>query len=113
MLYLHIGTHKTGTSALQTFLTRRSPGLEKRGLHYVQAGLGDAHAHHALSWSLRGQYLGDASVWDEARAEIARYSARPTVISSEAFWYTDPASLVEKLKDVGPLRIVLYVRRQD
>ena len=31
MLYLHVGTHKTGTSALQTFLTRRPGAMDANG----------------------------------------------------------------------------------
>lgn len=113
MLFLHIGTHKTGTTALQTFLTRRAPGLDERGVHYVRAGLGEGQAHHALSWALRGQYLGDASVWDEVRDEIAANRDKPTVVSSEAFWFTEPQAVGAELKDAGPLKIVVYLRRQD
>ncbi len=113
MLFLHIGTHKTGTSALQTFLTRRGADLDRCGVHYVRAGLGQGIAHHSLSWAVRGQYIGENAVWDEARAEIAAHRHMPTAMSSEAFWFTDPEKLQPELKDAGPIRIVAYLRRQD
>lgn len=39
-LVLHIGTPKTGTSALQRFLAMREADLAARGVHYLDAGRG-------------------------------------------------------------------------
>lgn len=113
MLFVHIGTHKTGTSALQTFFTVYRAELAAKGVRYLKAGLGQGRAHHALPWSIRGMHGRTMAVWDEVRAELARDRAPIDVISSEALWFTDPALVKAELKDVADLRIVLYLRRQD
>lgn len=113
MLFLHIGTHKTGTSALQTFMTRRSDVLLEKGAHYIQAGLGEGIAHHALSFAIRGRPGSDMAVWDAVRAEIAASECPIQVLSTEAFWFTEPAKVKEALGGAGDVRLVVYLRRQD
>jgi hypothetical protein len=114
MLILHIGTHKTGTSALQTFFSRRRDALADRfGIHYLRAGLGSGKAHHELAWAVRDKHNVPMRVWKEAREEIADCDAPTTVISSEAFWFADPALVKKALGPVEDLQIVLYLRRQD
>ena len=51
--------------------------------------------------------------WDDLRAEMAADSAPIDLISSEAFWFTDAHAVREQLKDIGDIRVVLYLRRQD
>lgn len=113
MLTLHIGTHKTGTSALQTFLSRRREALAERGVHYIEAGLGSTKAHHELAWAVRGKHNTPLGVWDGVRDEIASSELPNQVISSEAFWFADPALVKEALGPVKELRVVAYLRRQD
>jgi hypothetical protein len=113
MLYLHIGTHKTGTSALQAFLVNRAEALGARGLHYVQSGLDGGNAHHALPWSIRGLYGGDADVWENVRAELAGLPDTNAVISTEGLWFAHAAEAKAQLEGVRDIRIVMYLRRQD
>jgi hypothetical protein len=113
LLFVHIGTHKTGTSALQTFFRMYRDSLEAKGVHYLNAGIGQGRAHHALAWSIRGMHGRGMGVWDEVRDELAASRAPIDVISSEALWFTDPARVRDELKDVKDLRIVVYLRRQD
>ncbi len=70
-------------------------------------------AHHALAWSVRGKHNVSMAVWDELRAEIAADEAATHVVSSEAFWFADPALVKAALGPVKELRIVAYLRRQD
>lgn len=111
MLFLHIGTHKTGTSALQSFLASRADALDERGIHYVRSGLGKGMAHHALSWSVRDIQEVEPVVWEKTRREIAGHTT--SVLSSEAFWFADAAKVKAELEGIADIRIVIYLRRQD
>jgi hypothetical protein len=113
LLVLHIGTHKTGTSALQTFLYRHPELLAAKNVHYLRAGQGAGRAHHALAWAVRGYKGAQMSVWDEVRAELAESKAEINVISSEAMWFAAPDAIQAQLEGVGETRIVAYLRRQD
>lgn len=113
LLVLHIGTHKTGTSALQTFLYRQSEALAAKSVHYLRAGQGAGRAHHALAWAVRGYKGAQMSVWDEVRAELAASRAQINVISSEAMWFANPEAVRAQLEGAGETRIVVYLRRQD
>jgi hypothetical protein len=113
LLILHIGTHKTGTSALQTYLGNRAKHLDARGIHYLRSGRAAGKAHHELSWAIRGRKGSPMSSWDDTRAELANHRDATNVISSEAFWFTDPKAVKEQLGDAGETRVVIYLRRQD
>ncbi len=113
MLIIHIGTHKTGTTSLQSVLARGAEALLPHGIRYLQRGRGDGFAHHKLAWALRGRRNTDMSVWDRLRAELAASKSPTNLLSSEAFWLEDPAEVKRQLGDTQDVRIVLYVRRQD
>ena len=111
MLIIHIGTHKTGTSALQRTLSRNSERLLKAGVRYLRAGREGVTAHHDLAHALRKRL--DKSVWQEVRKELAESQSSINLISSEAFWFCDPERLKEELPDAKDVRVVVYLRRQD
>ncbi len=113
MLVIHIGTHKTGTSALQAFFGNRADELDTRGVHYLRSGRAAGKAHHELSWGIRERHGADVSAWDAVRAELKANAQATQIISSEAFWFTDPAGVKAQLGEVKDLRIVMYLRRQD
>jgi hypothetical protein len=113
VLVLHIGTHKTGTSALQTYLSRRSEALEQAGVRYVQSARSAGKAHHELPWAIRGKRGAEMSAWRDLRAELDANSSVENIVSSEGFWYSDPAAVKAELQDVRDVRIVMYLRRQD
>ncbi|TFL17109.1 hypothetical protein [Jannaschia formosa] len=137
-LVLHVGTHKTATTSVQTFLRRNAPALSKRGLWYPDYRLIDRPSHYAHIGAVNGLAGRDRNI-DPATArrffEAVRDRAakRPlTVISAESFWRhldipaeaqppTDPEaywaarrSWIAGLRDlVGPARILVTLRRQD
>lgn len=113
MLVLHIGTHKTGTSSLQAFLAANSEQLLARGVRYIEAGRPSRLAHHMLAWSVRGRRNTDISIWDGVRAEIKDNPDTTNVLSTEGFWFEDPARIRELLDYDGPIKVVAYLRRQD
>jgi hypothetical protein len=113
LIVLHIGTHKTGTTSLQATLARAGDALAAAGLHYVEGGREGRFAHHPLAWALHGRRKAPMSAWDGVRAELAQHKSAVNILSTEAFWFEDPQSVRDALGEVGAVRVVAYLRRQD
>jgi hypothetical protein len=113
LLIIHIGTHKTGTSALQTFLTNNAAPLVTQGVRYIEAGREGRIAHHPLAWIASGRADIDPENWAAANRELARSGAPIDILSSEAFWFADPAQVRRNLAYDGEIQVVAYLRRQD
>lgn len=115
MIILHIGRHKTGTSAIQHFLARNRQRLRRLGWDYPRALSGRA-AHHDFVAGLDGRRSeGDARTTPESQLrEVERMTAwlktpGDKIVSSEAFQNLDP----EILRDVfpaGETRVLVYLR---
>ncbi|HWR98367.1 MAG TPA: hypothetical protein VN317_08085 [Candidatus Methanoperedens sp.] len=105
-LYLHVGTHKTGTTALQQFFAGNRSRLSQLGVLYPDAG----SPHHArLAAALRS---GDRQPLLDVLAspEAARHPA--VLLSSEDF--ERQAAALDFLRALAPcVTIVIYLRRQD
>ena len=119
--FLHIGTHKTGTTSLQTLLSSNEQCLERNGIYIPKSGRPwPAGGHHNLAWELNRDQRFNPShgsfrdVVDEIR------SRNPPVvcISSEDFeyLYRVPESLSwikSEMRSIGyQVRIVIYLRSQ-
>lgn len=113
MLILHIGTHKTGTSALQSLLSRGANDILSSGIRYIQAGRRDRNAHHRLAWAVRGERDVPLSVWDDVRRELDESDNPINILSSEAFWFTGASGVKAQLAGRKDVRLVIYLRRQD
>jgi len=119
---VHVGTHKTGTTALQVFLAVNRPLLQAAGVHYPRAGrhdLGDGMmtpGHHQIPMD----YLaGDASAsFGAALAEIAAVDASAVVLSSEEFQMLLPRTgaleaIAGGLRESGYVPVaIVYLRPQ-
>jgi hypothetical protein len=132
-LILHIGTHKTGTSAVQECLHRNERILAERGIYY---------AHRARARSLNqlaqlfasGQSSEARALVDSHLAKARAHGATTFLISAESFfamtmffhklegedcgdYWTAEARCIELLHDVLPhdlpKRVVVFFRRQD
>ncbi|MGO9376544.1 MAG: hypothetical protein ACLQBD_31235 [Syntrophobacteraceae bacterium] len=55
-LYIHLGPPKTGTSAIQRFLSSNDELLSEKGFHYIRACRWDDGGHHPLVWILHYKY---------------------------------------------------------
>jgi hypothetical protein len=85
--YIHIGTHKTGTTSIQWALNRHREALERRGFLYPRAGVPAEHdGHHNIGWELYGgaAFRAEHGSTDDLLEEI-RASERDVVLSSELF----------------------------
>ncbi|HEV2738838.1 MAG TPA: hypothetical protein VGU66_09690 [Candidatus Elarobacter sp.] len=121
--FIHVGVHKTGTTAIQRFLAGNPEALGLAGLYYPRAGRrsADLPGHHNIASELRHSPRFDVSAGTLADAvgEIARVRPPHACLSSEKF-----ASLHERERALISLRdavaaigyhprIVVYVRAQE
>jgi hypothetical protein len=124
-LYLHIGWHKTGSTALQRFLATQRDALRAAGVDYPEAGM-IATAHHPAAWSLQeplrsawARRIGFARQAEALFAEIfeesARRGARALILSSEEFSLHETYRLerLARVLEGHDVTVVAYVRRQD
>lgn len=122
--YLHIGTHKTGTSAIQKFVMTNADMLQTRGLFIPKFGFDEdfllgGHANIARQFSGDVLYnprfgsLGDlleVMIDDELTAVL---------LTSELFefWHRQPwviKSFADAIFDAGYiLKIIVYVRSRE
>ncbi len=125
---VHIGSTKTGSSALQATLFERRASLADVGAHYSERGVASG-AHHLLAaaihtgaWRLhRGELPDDRATYFRETAAAVRSDARAEgahtiVLSSEYWWGSFPFSTYETLRDAfAPARfeVVAFVRRPE
>lgn len=120
--YVHIGTHKTGTTSLQNALAGNTGPLTQAGILFPKLGRGHAHAgHHNIAWELNADERFDSSCGAFAGVldEIATVAAPVVCLSSEDFeyLYDKPAALrriVDGLETLGyATSVVVYLRSQS
>ncbi len=118
-LILHIGRHKTGTTAIQTLLSGNRDALAQRGIYVPLAGL-KRPGHQYLAQPMQREALGRSGVDDPNdldvvrgfHAEVAALAADLAVaVSAESFQNCDPA-VVRQAFARYRTRIVVYIRSQ-
>jgi len=119
-IVFHIGTHKTGTTALQNQLFRNRKLLERQGVIYPEVGIGPSHSgHHELAWAAAGQShrlkkSNASAIFEKARFAIETAGDQTVVFSSEEFGNLSP-KLIEKMGaelGIESANIVVYFRNQ-
>ena len=120
--YLHLGTHKTGTTSLQVFLTSNQARLARAGLYVPRAGRPwpPLSGHHNVAWELNGDPRFDPRHGSLADLVVEVASARPPLacISSEDFEYLHDKPhqlrrLIDALGSIGyDVKAIVYVRPQ-
>jgi hypothetical protein len=106
---IHIGYQKTGSKALQRFFAHEPERRPDTRLAYPLAGR-DRLWHRPMHDLL---LLGDPALVRAAVAEVSAASHDLAVLSYEGFC-TMPVQAIRMLRsEVGPARIVLFLRRQD
>lgn len=89
-LFVHIGTHKTGTTSIQNFLRTHASGLRECGIFVPTAGtLSPVSGHHNIAWQVRHdpRFRAIRGGIDELVTELKYSQAGAGVISSEDFEY--------------------------
>ena len=122
VVFLHAGTHKTGTTAVQQMLGTQYPALGRNGI-YVPLPAGDdvygvLAAHQAAAW----EFVLDAEAnapFDALLEDLQRNELPMAVISSENFelLHRKPATLARIASALNASGyepyVVLYVRPQS
>ncbi|MEM6371392.1 MAG: hypothetical protein AAF727_01240 [Pseudomonadota bacterium] len=112
-LIIHIGSQKTGSTSIQTFLTQNPDKMAAAGLSYVQAGRGPA-AHNKLAFKRDTDQF--PRIMNRLVNEVQNAPDQTHVISAEMLFTTRMArSLIEYLPDDlrAETQIIAYIRRQD
>ena len=117
-ILVHIGPHKTGTTALQSMLERARPAMAEVGVLYP----GIHGAHHDEARSLRQRsagwtsdneaYTPDPGVWD-ALVEQVRATPGRVVISSEFFAQSDGEQRAKLVRDLGRERVHIVMAARN
>ena len=82
-LILHIGTHKTGTTALQQFLHANREALAARGFHYATPPHGLQHSNLVAN-ALNGGESRSVQAFLTKHADMARrHGAHTLLVSAE------------------------------
>jgi hypothetical protein len=125
-LFLHAGTHKTGTTSLQAMMAQNRRRLEKSGVLYPEAGRratpehGEMDGHHNIAWEMTGDERFDeqSGTFAQLLDEISGRKQHVAVVSSEDFEYLHrrPEALAAMASgiraiDYAPVA-VLYLRSQ-
>jgi hypothetical protein len=89
-LFVHIGTHKTGTTSIQNFMRYHAARLKEGGVFVPKSGTLNANSgHHNIAWEVRRdpRYSPRIDGIDDLVAELKTSNERTAVISSEDFEY--------------------------
>ncbi len=131
-VFLHIGTQKTGTTALQSFLRENDERLEKNGYSYPLMKLNlssiyrDRNAHFLIYKSLledkAEKKREEQEIWEKGFQIIGKLAetSQNIVLSDELVWHHGNhrknfwADLVEEFRKVNcEVKVIVYLRRQD
>ena len=87
-MLLHVGLHKTGTTALQRFLSGAAADFQTHGVLYPKSGrsIDSADAHHNIAWQMGGdrRFRSSRGALNDVAAEISSFPG-DAIISSEDF----------------------------
>jgi hypothetical protein len=125
-LYLHVGTHKTGTTSVQAFLAMNQTALASAGVYVARTGRPwrrwGTHniGNHNVAWNVGNlpNFRPDEGTFEELLAELAACSAPSAVVTSEDFeWLHDKpetfAKMTAQLLDIGfETTVLVHLRAQ-
>jgi hypothetical protein len=106
-IVLHIGPHKTGTTALQLALDRARAALEAQGVSYVWEGMRQNAnmAAQAVGKLSSRKFAGDTSVpywhWDNLLKKVAERRTNRVVVSGEEFSNLPLDTIKKVIEDFG------------
>ena len=128
-VFIHIGTHKTGTTSIQVEFTARREELRSKGVLYPVTGCPEVarFGHHVLPWSLiersnmmpvfKGKTASFSTrqktrVWKDLLIEIKDSDCETVVLSSEEFDVLTPGEIDAALRFLCDFTVVpvLFVR---
>ena len=110
---IHIGPHKTGTTALQAAFWNNRKAVKKQGVHYASNG------RHAMTAVLAGiEHISPWTVdkrpppmwkWERLLNDIRSSNAKRVVLSSEFFADAKPENAARVIQQLDPKRVQVIV----
>lgn len=118
-LYLHIGCHKTGTTAFQESCLANKEKLQQQGFHFCHEPGSPANWGQIVNFTRDGEFP-EFWFWKTGLERLEKQfdnNSSKTLISAEDFFFLNRDS-IGKLSDLtkanfSNITIVLYLRRQD
>jgi hypothetical protein len=109
-MILHVGPHKTGSTALQLRLITARAHLQSHGYDYPLIGLSQ-YGHHRINPFLYGDTAEAQDVTEESLRALAAHGTN-MVLSSEDLIYQEADQLerLRNLLDGFAIQIVLFIR---
>lgn len=117
VIYIHIGTHKTGTTSLQHFLGTNKAAMLEQGILVPDSGKPDMKresGNHRLAWSLlRKNGVDNFDDWNSLKQEMLQAPGAKTVISAEGFCLLEDPGIryLRKLLEGNEVYIIVYFRK--
>lgn len=112
-IYIHIGTHKTGSTSIQNVLFNNRQKLIDKGFYYPRVVDNHTGQHH-LAWMLAENNFDEASSY--LKGEVSNAEAlgcESIILSSEEFEFLGSSERISFFKNFGEVSIVVMLRRQD
>lgn len=120
--YVHVGTHKTGTTSIQALLAMNERAFREAGVYIPKSGRidGASAALHNVAWELSGDPRFDQNrgTFNDVLCEAASENAEVLCLTSEDFGLMHAnVAVLEKLRDgltsIGyEPKVILYLRPQ-
>lgn len=117
-LYLHIGLHKTGTTAIQRWLINNVDQLKESGILYPMAGIPSGKPYHRLFFNdIKGR-LNNTFLWEQLYQEISSNPTSSVLLSDEAWsapWISKDniCALRDKFKSYDVIILILLRNPTD
>ncbi len=116
-VFIHIGTHKTGTTSIQFFMERNRDLLKKKNILYPLAGIpheSNLFGHHELAWSFykgHDENQPENDQWTRLKTEIKLAGSQRIVLSTEDF-YNPQFNIASMKKELAGMevKIIVYLR---
>jgi hypothetical protein len=115
---VHIGPHKTGSTAIQVAMKQASDELKAHGVHYA-TGTGHRPAKAGWALGLKGRPAGTEQPplrhWENLVRQVADAGEQRVCISNEDFGRAERSQIRDLVEGFGPERVhvVAVARRLD
>ena len=113
---LHIGPHKTGTTALQVALSKARADLESQGVRYLWGGVRQTNANlaaQALAGKASRKFASETAVpywhWENLLEKIRASAEARVVVSGEEFCNFADDSITKVISSLGQDRTKILV----
>ncbi|MDB6178686.1 hypothetical protein PAF17_14395 [Paracoccus sp. Z330] len=118
MLYIHIGTQKTGSSSIQHVLHMNEPALKKHGYTYLRTGRKESNGlrihHNPIAAALLAN--DSAPLQRKLHKEITRKRTGTAILSGELLSRPKVAAKLRRFLPpsiADQIKIIIYLRRPD